>query len=152
MLGPSPGFSHDKKRAAKKRHARLVPMIAFLEETQIRQQKTASWGKNNEGLGILLTKDHLVHIKGRFLGPIHEPIQSKRKGVIPMDCTTVKPGVECAFMTKNGCSFNGGTCHPIVEQCQGCDRASECVSGCIAQLAPTLHSNGKAANVTSPPM
>ncbi|MDY6987966.1 MAG: PxxKW family cysteine-rich protein [Thermodesulfobacteriota bacterium] len=63
-----------------------------------------------------------------------------------MDCTTVKPGVECVFMTKNGCSFNGGTCHPIVEQCQGCDRTSECASGwyCTACPDPSLRwKNGK---------
>ena len=39
-----------------------------------------------------------------------------------MDCTTVRPGIECPFMTKNGCSFNGGRCNPIVEQCEGCAR------------------------------
>lgn len=37
-----------------------------------------------------------------------------------MDCATVRAGVACPFMTKNGCSFNGGRCDPIVEQCEGC--------------------------------
>ena len=145
VLGPSPRFSQEKKRAIEIRYAKLIPMIAFLEEIDT-GKKTSSWGKNTEGLEILLTKDHFVHIEERFLGPIHEPIESKTKGVIPMDCTTVKPGVECAFMTKNGCSFNGGTCHPIVEQCEGCNRASECVSGwyCTACPDPSLKwKNGK---------
>ena len=39
-----------------------------------------------------------------------------------MDCATVKSGVECVFMTKKGCSFNGGICHPAVEACDGCNR------------------------------
>ena len=57
-----------------------------------------------------------------------------------MDCTTVKPGVECPFMVKKGCSFNGGTCHPVVEQCDGCDRTSEYASGwyCTACPDPSL--------------
>jgi len=40
-----------------------------------------------------------------------------------MLCTTTREGAECAFMSKNGCSFNGGTCHPAVEPCQGCERS-----------------------------
>jgi hypothetical protein len=57
-----------------------------------------------------------------------------------MDCTTVKSGVACVFMEKKGCSFNGGTCHPIVEQCKGCDRTSQFVSGwyCAACPDPSL--------------
>ncbi len=39
-----------------------------------------------------------------------------------MRCETVKPGLECTFMTKKGCSFNGGRCHQIVENCEGCER------------------------------
>ena len=39
-----------------------------------------------------------------------------------MQCVTVKEGVECAFMGKSGCGFNGGSCKQIVEQCVGCDR------------------------------
>lgn len=42
-----------------------------------------------------------------------------------MVCSTMKAGAECAFMTKNGCGYNGGTCHPIVEQCEGCQRTVE---------------------------
>jgi hypothetical protein len=39
-----------------------------------------------------------------------------------MICTTIREGVECPFMTSKGCSYNGGICHEIVEQCDGCDR------------------------------
>jgi hypothetical protein len=39
-----------------------------------------------------------------------------------MHCESVKPGVDCTFMTKKGCSFNGGHCKPVVEACTGCDR------------------------------
>jgi len=28
--------------------------------------------------------------------------------------------MECFFMTQKGCRFNGGTCHEIVEKCEGC--------------------------------
>jgi hypothetical protein len=39
-----------------------------------------------------------------------------------MHCASIKPGVDCTFMSKKGCSFNGGKCHPVVESCEGCDR------------------------------
>jgi len=42
-----------------------------------------------------------------------------------MDCLTVKPGTNCSFMTKKGCTFNGGTCHTIVEACENCARILE---------------------------
>ncbi len=53
-----------------------------------------------------------------------------------MDCLTVKPGVECVFMTKEGCSFNGGTCHQAVEACDGCNRTSEHSSGWYCMACP----------------
>jgi len=39
-----------------------------------------------------------------------------------MHCVSVKPGVDCMFMSKKGCSFNGGKCHAVVENCDGCER------------------------------
>ena len=36
-------------------------------------------------------------------------------------CTTQKAGRSCVFMRRGGCSYNGGRCHPIVEDCQGCE-------------------------------
>jgi hypothetical protein len=82
----------------------------------------------------------------RFWFSYQKVIQYSRKGVIAMDCTTVKPGVECVFMSKKGCSFNGGACYHVVEQCQGCDRSSEYPSGwfCTACPDPKLKwKNGK---------
>jgi len=42
-----------------------------------------------------------------------------------MVCTTIRVGSECPFMTAKGCSYNGGICHEIVENCDGCNRVSE---------------------------
>lgn len=39
-----------------------------------------------------------------------------------MLCTTTREGTECAFMSSKGCSYNGVTCHPAVEACEGCER------------------------------
>jgi hypothetical protein len=51
-----------------------------------------------------------------------------------MLCSSVKEGSDCFFMTKKGCEFNGGTCHTIIEQCEGCQKANDFPSGkyCIA--------------------
>ena len=40
-----------------------------------------------------------------------------------MLCNTTREGVDCGFMSAKGCGFNGGSCHPAVEPCEGCDRA-----------------------------
>lgn len=42
-----------------------------------------------------------------------------------MICETVKSGMECVFMSKKGCSFNGGSCHPITDLCNGCGKTVE---------------------------
>ena len=57
-----------------------------------------------------------------------------------MVCTTIKEGLECPFMTKKGCSYNGGICHKIVDQCNGCNRGAEFSSGwyCTACPDPSL--------------
>jgi hypothetical protein len=60
----------------------------------------------------------------------------KRKDVVIMVCTTVKKGVECIFMTKRGCEFNGGTCHPVVDQCHGCQRIVEYPTGRFCMSFP----------------
>ena len=51
-----------------------------------------------------------------------------------MVCTSVKEGLDCFFMTKSGCQFNGGSCHTVVEQCKGCQKAQDFSAGryCIA--------------------
>lgn len=46
-----------------------------------------------------------------------------------MVCQTVKVGVNCIFMKKKGCSFNGGKCYSIVDACEGCDRVQDYPSG-----------------------
>jgi hypothetical protein len=53
-----------------------------------------------------------------------------------MDCVTVKAGQPCSFMTPKGCSFNGGECHQIVEQCEGCDRILNLESGRYCAAVP----------------
>ena len=53
-----------------------------------------------------------------------------------MVCNSVKESMECIFMTKKGCSFNGGKCHPIVEECHGCSRASQFSSGWYCTACP----------------
>ena len=53
-----------------------------------------------------------------------------------MVCQTVKKGMECFFMTKNGCQFNGGSCHTVVEQCEGCQRIQELPAGRYCSIFP----------------
>jgi hypothetical protein len=57
-----------------------------------------------------------------------------------MICATVKAGTNCAFMTKAGCGFNGGSCHPIVDQCDGCLKVMELPSGkyCSSYPNPSI--------------
>jgi hypothetical protein len=51
-----------------------------------------------------------------------------------MECVTIKPGMNCVFMKKTGCSFNGGTCSPIVEGCEGCGYVMEHDHGKYCQV------------------
>jgi hypothetical protein len=53
-----------------------------------------------------------------------------------MQCATLKKGVECAFMTQKGCTFNGGRCHTVVEQCEGCSRTETFDEGIFCTVAP----------------
>jgi hypothetical protein len=53
-----------------------------------------------------------------------------------MVCASVKQGVECFFMSKNGCQFNGGNCHPIVEACGGCQKVKEFPTGKFCLIFP----------------
>ncbi len=46
-----------------------------------------------------------------------------------MQCSTIKVGVECKFMRREGCGFPGGACKVIVEQCEGCEHVQEWPSG-----------------------
>ncbi|MBM4319063.1 MAG: hypothetical protein FJ125_03675 [Deltaproteobacteria bacterium] len=42
-----------------------------------------------------------------------------------MKCNTVRPGVECLFMKRAGCTYDGGSCRPIVDDCVGCERIAK---------------------------
>lgn len=53
-----------------------------------------------------------------------------------MQCVTVRNGAECVFMTAKGCSFDGGRCLPVVEQCQGCARTQTRADGVFCNIAP----------------
>jgi hypothetical protein len=53
-----------------------------------------------------------------------------------MLCQTIKQGTECFFMSKSGCSFNGGRCYPIVESCQGCSKTVTTPYGTYCQCCP----------------
>lgn len=46
-----------------------------------------------------------------------------------MQCQTLKHGIECIFMKKTGCSYNGGQCYTIIENCEGCARIVEFETG-----------------------
>jgi hypothetical protein len=39
-------------------------------------------------------------------------------------------------MKASGCSFNGGSCHQIVEACSGCDRGKEYPTGWYCGACP----------------
>lgn len=68
-----------------------------------------------------------------------------------MECTTIRKGFDCPFMTAKGCSYNGGICHEIVEKCNGCDRSAEFSSGwfCTACPDPALKWKTGDCNIAS---
>ena len=53
-----------------------------------------------------------------------------------MRCQTIKHGTECFLMSNEGCSYNGGTCYPIVESCQGCGKTETLENGVYCQSCP----------------
>jgi hypothetical protein len=53
-----------------------------------------------------------------------------------MVCSGAKQGCDCFFMAKNGCQFNGGSCYPIVEQCEGCQKAKDFPTGKYCLIFP----------------
>ncbi len=79
-----------------------------------------------------------------------------------MNCTTVRNGKPCPFMSNKGCSYNGGICHEVDERCKGCNRSIEFETGwyCSAFPEPAVkwkngdcnlasHTTGKAAQAGS---
>jgi hypothetical protein len=63
-----------------------------------------------------------------------------------MICATMKAGMDCAFMTKAGCGFSGGSCHPVVEKCDGCQKVMELPSGKFCSSFPNPSSKWKMSN------
>ena len=63
-----------------------------------------------------------------------------------MVCTTVREGFDCPFMTAKGCSYNGGICHEIVEECNGCNRSAQFSSGWYCTACPEPSSKWKIGN------
>ena len=53
-----------------------------------------------------------------------------------MNCTTVREGQECPFMTSSGCSYNGGICHEVIESCEGCNRKAQYDNGWYCAACP----------------
>jgi hypothetical protein len=57
-----------------------------------------------------------------------------------MICETTKKGHDCFFMSKQGCTYKNATCMPVVEQCEGCEKAQVFDSGtyCTTYPEPAL--------------
>ncbi|MFW6334313.1 MAG: PxxKW family cysteine-rich protein, partial [Desulfosalsimonas sp.] len=53
-----------------------------------------------------------------------------------MICQTTRKGQECAFMTPQGCSYNGGSCYQVVESCNGCGRVVSYETGWFCAKYP----------------
>lgn len=53
-----------------------------------------------------------------------------------MVCETIKCGIECIFMKKTGCSYNGGKCYTTVENCDGCSKVLEFETGLYCATFP----------------
>jgi hypothetical protein len=78
---------------------------------------------------------------------IQEQIQEERS----MKCQTVLSGTECTFWGNQGCVFPGGSCQPIVENCEGCERIVTGTIGqvCSAYPAPVKKWDGGICNFAS---
>jgi hypothetical protein len=72
-------------------------------------------------------------------------------GGIEMICDVIKIGQECAFMTKKGCSYDGGKCYAIVERCQGCGRAMTFPAGqfCVSFPDPATKWSSRDCNMAT---
>jgi hypothetical protein len=44
---------------------------------------------------------------------------------VKMICTILKEEIDCVFMTRQGCTYNGGHCEPVVQACEGCGHIKE---------------------------
>ncbi len=68
-----------------------------------------------------------------------------------MNCEVIKMGMECAFMTKKGCSYNGGKCYPIIDRCRGCQRVGTFPAGeyCTASPDPATKWSNRNCNLAT---
>jgi len=66
-------------------------------------------------------------------------------------CNIAKVGKNCVFMKKSGCSYNGGTCHQVVESCLGCANVETFPGGqyCRVSPDPALKWNGGKCNMAT---
>lgn len=53
-----------------------------------------------------------------------------------MNCTTVRNGKPCPFMAAKGCTYNGGICHEVIDQCDGCNRSTKFETGWYCGVFP----------------
>ena len=53
----------------------------------------------------------------------------KFRKVSAMKCRTTRPGKDCSFMSKAGCTDPGGTCYEVGSCCMGCGRISDTEHG-----------------------
>ncbi|GBE14793.1 MAG TPA: hypothetical protein ENH32_06295 [Proteobacteria bacterium] len=60
-----------------------------------------------------------------------------------MICTILKEEIDCIFMTRQGCTYNGGHCEPVVQACEGCGNAREIEDNfyCVASANPAAKWN-----------
>ena len=63
-----------------------------------------------------------------------------------MICTTVRNGMECPFMSAKGCTYNGGICHEIIEQCNGCKRTIAYSASTYCSACPDPKTKWKIGN------
>ena len=68
-----------------------------------------------------------------------------------MVCVTLRQGHECIFMSNKGCQYNGGSCHTIVDQCDGCQRTQEYPTGryCMSFPDPALKWKNGSCNMAT---
>ncbi len=66
-------------------------------------------------------------------------------------CSTVKPEKSCVFMKKSGCSYNGGACHPVVDNCEGCNNIEAVSQGnyCGIFAEPDIKWDGGNCNMAT---
>jgi len=68
-----------------------------------------------------------------------------------MICKTVKAGFECAFMTKSGCGYINGSCHVVIDNCEGCGKVFDHEAGKYCKVYPDPEGkwlNGRCPNAT----